>query len=269
MKLTFEKITLSGHILEHDITGKPIFYGVTSEPRRKKRVDKSPISSPEDNELKSAHRAKATVRRLVNSNAYKWNKPSGKPFTPIFATFTFKEDIRDVDKASIIFTSFIQRLNYFVSGGTKKHFLHYISVTEFQDKNRDGVIHFHVLLFNLRYIDKVYDEIKRVWKYGHVNIQSVKKIKDLGKYLVKYMIKSMRDGRLKGHKKYFASRGLYRPQVIYDSNTVDFIVGQLPQKAKISTASWENKYCKKITRTTYNLMEYPEAIDWVRHLVLK
>lgn len=266
MKTTEQKITLAGDILEHDVLGAPIFYG-TNYHQSHKRTGLLQ-SSPEENALKSAYRAKAAVRRLVNANTRQWNKPTGKPYLPIFLTFTFRPDIRDITQANGIFTLFIKRFNYFVSDGVKKHSLLYITVIEFQDKNRDGVIHFHALFFNLPYIDRVYDEVKRVWQWGHVNVKSVRNIKDMGQYMVKYMTKSMQEGRLKGKKKYFTSRSLLKPVVIYESEQVEFILTQLPSESKVGTASWDNKYCKKITRTTYNIQNHPGAIDWIRTLIL-
>lgn len=266
MQFTNQKITIAGHIVEYDIMEQPIKYGPDNH-KKHKSTGKT-LSTPEENEISSANRAKSAVRRLVNSNAHKWLKENGTSYLPIFITLTFEDDIRDLDIASGFFKVAMQRLNYFV-GGSKKHFLHYIAVTEFQDKTREGVIHYHVLFFNLPFIEKVYDEIKRIWRHGNINVKSVRNVKDLGRYMVKYMTKNLKDGRLKGRKKYFASKGLKRWTVLYEKDLVSLIVEMLPEQCKIGTSSWDNPHCKKITRTTYNVQSNPEALAWLYALVLK
>jgi len=265
MQFTNQKITIAGHIVEYDFMEQPIKYGPDN--RKKHTSTGHPLSTPEENEISSANRAKSAVRRLVNSNAHKWLKANGTSYLPIFVTFTFEDDIRDLDIASSFFKVAMQRLNYFV-GGSKKHFLHYIAVTEFQDKTREGVIHYHVLFFNLPFIEKVYDEIKRIWRHGNINVKSVRNVKDLGRYMVKYMTENLKDGRLKGRKKYFASKGLKRWTVLYEKDLVSLIVELLPEETKMNTVSFDNKHCGKITRTTYDVRNDPKALAWLFDLVL-
>lgn len=266
MQFASQKITIAGDIVEHDVLDQPVKYGPTN--RKKYASTSKPVSSPEENEESSANRAKAAVRRLVNANAYKWLKPTGQPYLPIFVTFTFEEDIRDLDIANNIFTIAMKRLNYFVNKGLKTHCLHYVAITEFQDKTREGVIHYHVLFFNLPFIAQVYDEIKRIWQHGNINVKSVRNVRDLGKYMVKYMTKNLKDGRLKGRKKYFASKGLKRWRVIYEKDLVELMVEMIPESCKVNTVSFDNKHCKKITRTTYNVKDDSKALAWYYDLVL-
>jgi hypothetical protein len=266
MKITNKKLIISGNIVEYDVMEIPIIYGTNY--RVKHKQTGLSVSSPEENEEKSANRSKSSVRRLVNANAFKWLKQNDTPYLPIFITFTFKDDIRDVEYANRIFSDFMQRLNYALTG-SKKYILQYLSVIEFQDENRNGVIHYHVLFFNLRYMTRIYDEIKRIWKHGNVNVQSIRHIKDLGKYLVKYMSKNVKDERLKGKKKYFVSRGLKHWRVIFQQELVDVIVQQLPEGCIIGQGSWPNKHCKKITRVTYDMKNNPQAIDWVNTMMIK
>lgn len=266
MEFVNQKITIAGHIIEYDTMEQPIKIGTNYH--RKRKPSSKPISTPEEREASSANRAKTAVRRLVNANAHKWLKPVGGSYLPIFVTLTFEEDMRDLVSANALFTTAMQRLNYFV-GGSKKHCLHYIAVTEFQDKTRAGVIHYHVLFFNLPFIERAYDEIRRIWRHGNTNVRSVRNVKDLGRYMVKYMTKNLKDGRLKGHKKYFASKGLKRWTVLYEKDLVSLIVEMLPDQCKIGTSTWDSPHCKKITRTTYNMQSNPEALAWLHTLVLQ
>jgi hypothetical protein len=173
--------------------------------------------------------------------------------------FSFKLDIRDVDEANDLFTEFMQRLNYLMRKN-KKHYLRYLAVTEFQDETRGGVVHYHILFFNMRYIKQIYDEIRRVWKHGNVNIKSIRNIKDIARYMVKYMSKNMADGRLAGKKKYFTSRGLLKPKEIYDEKTVLEIVKQLPEACKLPPKSWQTEHNGTFTRTTFDLRNNPGAL---------
>jgi len=92
--------------------------------------------------LNSATRARKEVRYCVNANIDVLGKDSAK-----FLTLTFKEDIRDQRIANRLFSKFIQRVNYHLGKRTK-----YLAVVEFQDKKRKGVIHYHVIFFNVPYL---------------------------------------------------------------------------------------------------------------------
>ncbi len=87
--------------------------------------------------------------------------------------------------------------------------------------------------------------------------------------MVKYMSKNLKDGRLKGRKKYFASKGPKRWDIIYDETLVDLIINMLPNDAKVNTSSWDSPHCKQITRTTYNIHKDPQALAWLYNLVLQ
>lgn len=266
MRPTHQKLTIAGTTIDFDTYEKPIFYGTNYHVKHGRSG--LTLSTPEDNEIKSAYRAKARVRLLVNANASQWFKQNGNPYMPIFITFTFRLDIRNVDEANTLYTDSMQRLNYFVRH-EKKHSLLYLTVIEFQDKTRGGVVHYHTLFFNMRFIERVYDEIKRVWKHGNVNIKSVRKVKSLSRYMVKYMTKNLKDGRLKGKKKYFISRGLLKPQIVRDEQQVAFIVKQLPETCKVSTGSWPSKYNGKITRVVYDLQSNSQALALLNSMMVK
>lgn len=266
MNYTHNKLNISGTIIEFDTMQRPIFYGTNYH--IKPSTGGRQITNPEENQLKSAYRSKKKVRHLVNANAFQWFKRNGAPYLPIFITFTFKLDIRDIDEANKLYTDFMQRFNYFMTK-QKKHGLQYLAVTEFQDENREGVVHYHTLFFNMRYIRQAYDEIKRVWTHGNTNVRSVKRIKNIAQYMTKYMTKSMRDGRLAGKKKYFTSKNLLKPKEIKDEKTVLYLVGQLPKSSIVSSGSWLNKHCGKYTRITYDLVNNPNSLALLNSVVVK
>jgi hypothetical protein len=266
MNCTHNKLTVAGHFVEFDTMEKPVFYGTNYH--IKHTTSTKTISNPEEIQLKSVYRSKKNVRLLVNANAFQWFKPNHRPYLPIFITFTFRLDIRSVDEANEMYTDFMQRLNYFMTK-EKKHTLHYLAVIEFQDENREGVVHYHTLFFNMRYINQAYDEINRIWKHGNTNIKSIKTVKNISRYMVKYMTKSLADGRLAGKKKYFTSKKLLKPKQILDERTVLSLIEQLPKESIISSGSWLNKHCGKMTRITYNLEKKPKALALVNNTMVK
>jgi hypothetical protein len=81
------------------------------------------------------------------------------------------------------------------------------------------------------------------------------------------MTKNLKDGRLKGRKKYFASKGLKRWTVLYEKDLVSLVVELLPEETKMNTVSFDNKHCGKITRTTYDVKNDPKALAWLFDLV--
>lgn len=144
----------------------------------------------------SRSRAKNRLRRLISSNIAKWGK------VPILVTYTFKENLKDLDKANRIFRNYTQRINRKL--GFK---LKYLSVPEFQKR---GAVHYHVIYFNLPYFEDI-GFLERVWKQGMCKIEAVRKPKAIGFYLSKYLQKSIGDVRLMGKKSYTASKGLFKP----------------------------------------------------------
>ena len=153
-----------------------------------------------ENYKRSQKRRRETIRRLVCTN---FKNDSSK-----FLTLTFKDDIRDVKKANKEFKKFIQRLNYFIQKKDLNFKLKYVAVVEFQDKNRDGVVHYHIIC-NLPYIPKKF--IEDTWGRGFIKINRIDKVDNLGAYVTKYMNKDIDDDRLMGLKAYNCSKNLDRP----------------------------------------------------------
>jgi len=246
-------MVLAGATLEHTIfpyslergIGNP--FGVRT-PVVRKNLAVSPASS---------YRAGKTLRRLVDANIGKYLRPNGTPFRAVFLTLTFRDSIRDMGQANGYFTLGIQRLNYDLFK-TKTNKLKYVAVPEFQDKNRSGVIHYHVLFFNLPYMHRIYDRIRDIWSYGHVNVQSVARVKSVSSYLSKYLTKSATDPRLAGYKKYFASKGLFKPLVVRASETIDLLasyIKDLPPQSVYSFKPFEG-LDTPVERRTYHIPLY-------------
>ena len=200
-------------------------------------------------------RARRKISDLVNSNSYSWADESGFVFKPIFLTLTFEENVTDIEMANYEFTKFIQRFNYEITG-QKGSYLKYVAVIEFQER---GAIHYHAIIFNLPFIEKIYDKLKTIWTAGFFKISLIDKVKNVGFYLVKYMHKKLEDPRLKGHKCYFTSKNLKQPRVIYFEELINLILPMLPQETKEKEI--ENiriDYLLTMDIIIYNLKEQPD-----------
>jgi len=189
--------------------------------------------------------SRKTAKRIIYSNAWRWFSPTKRVYQPFFLTLTFAENITDLKEANRLFSKFIQRLNYLLTG-KKKSYLAYLSVPEFQKR---GAIHYHVIIFNLPYMPhRVYHTLIQLWGKGRIQLVKVDCMDRLINYLSKYMVKSS-DPRLNGKKRYFASRVCLRPQISYDFMTTL----RLPDSMKIYSAEWETDYLGHMTYRMYIL----------------
>ncbi|OGC45211.1 hypothetical protein A2V49_01215 [candidate division WWE3 bacterium RBG_19FT_COMBO_34_6] len=91
----------------------------------------------------------------------------------------------------------------------------YIKVAEFQDKNKRGAVHFHVMC-NLPYIDS--EVLEKMWGYGFIKIR--KPPYDIAKYLFKYLIKNSYDKRFEGKRSWSHSKNLVVSKVWYQQMAI-------------------------------------------------
>lgn len=189
--------------------------------------------------IRSNRRAKQKVMDLVACNANKWTDFNGDRVMTKFITLTFKEDnenTRDLQWCNNELSKWLKRVSYHVYG-VKKNVLKYISVPELQKR---GVWHFHIILFNLKYVK--HSKLLDLWggkKKGSVNVKAIK-VKSEG-MVSRYVVKYMTDGigaedkkdksedkaeyekylelGLEDTRRYNPSRGLHQPvKVSYKSD---------------------------------------------------
>ncbi len=266
MKLTNTKIIISGSTLEaFEYLDKQIAYGFTVPEKQRKSntkievVDKESKRRKEESREKGMNRARSTLRRLINANAWKWEKPSGESFLPVFVTLTFAENIQDTKIANLLFSKFIKRLTYYVGGG-KKSFLKYVVVTEFQKR---GAIHYHAIFFNLKYVHK--DDLYKLWEQGFVNIKKIGNVNNAGAYICKYMSEEFKDERLDGKKRYFSSRGLNKPTIIKNEANARSVLSQIPKKL-IKFEKEFDSHVGKIKYIQYQIDKNESFIDIIPEL---
>lgn len=264
LKLTNTKVIISGSIIEAYLyNDRPLTYGynVPNHNRERTRinvVDEASKLRKIESRKRSMRRAGANIRKLINANAWQWKTPNDIPYAPVSVTLTFRDDITDVDIANTEFHLFIRRLNYIASGGAKKCHLKYVSIIEFQDKNRPGVAHYHVVFFNLP--DKTTELISDIWGHGFVDVKNVKDISNIGAYLSKYLSQASNDNRLDDHKRYFSSRGLIQATEVRDQNIAQDIIKQIP-KEYLSESSCFDGYQGGIRCVKYKLNKYDTLFD--------
>jgi hypothetical protein len=268
MKLTRIKLILAGSRIEsHKYLDNPLVYGSSRTISRKvnQRIviidDASRLRKIKSREC-STRRAGSKFRKVVSSNAWLWKDSCGVPYDPIFVTLTFREDIRDIEIANKMFSSFIRRLNYHVFGKFKASNLKYVAVLEFQDETRNGVIHYHLIFFNLP--KGTLEIITQTWTHGFVKVNKVDEIDNVKFYTSKTLSSKDSDdtpktlsseggdARLDGHKRYFVSRGLYQPIEIRDEDKAKSILELIP-KAYIPKMDIFNGYQGSVKRACYTL----------------
>ncbi len=263
-KLTHLKLILSGSTIEaYNYTERPISYNYIVKKNNVYKpkiivVDKETLERKIASRKASMQRSRSQLLRLVNMNAWQWMKPTGKSYIPVFLTFTFAENIKDIPIANRIFSNFIKRLNYFIAD-TKTSFLKYTVVTEFQDFSRDGVIHYHAVFFNLKHIWK--DTLYEIWGQGFVDIKKISHVDNLGAYISKYMVKHFEDDRLDGKKRYFSSRGLHKPYIVRSEKKALEIVRRIPAKYIFKQTEFDSIYHGKGKYRQYKLGKKQSLID--------
>ena len=197
-----QKLTVFGSHFLH-ITYKTRQYTYAN---KNKNNEKNPNNKRRQDNL---IRTRNLIYQIVTMNA-----EDNPLYRPVFYTITFKENMQDIPTANKEFQKFIQRLNYHVG-----HKLKYLSVIEFQKR---GAIHYHVVFFNLPFIDKAV--IEKKWGHGFTRIETADNVNDCALYIAKYLKKNLIDKRLVGQKSYFTSKGLPRPETYYQDQNIDTIL---------------------------------------------
>lgn len=239
------KLIKSGPLLEIYDLGRAIFLGrhikkfkTEEEQERANYLKSKNPTNPQDTINASARRAKKNIRRLINANCFRWFKPNGERCRPLTLTLTFAENIQDLKTANYEFTKFIRRLNYEANKiegrDVKISYVKYLGVFE---KQKRGAIHYHLIFFNLPYIENIYDKMRNIWGLGRIDVggqhksmvkvKSQVKLKRIIDYFTKYIQKSVLDENLKHQKRYIASRDLLKPVEQYSDEVISIIRGYL------------------------------------------
>lgn len=247
MKTTHYKLIQTPKEIEFFHYEKPIFYDFDNK-RRRANLEVKDDETKKQNRERSLYRSRARLRRLVNANVDEWASITGKRYRPLFLTLTFRENIIDLQSANYEFTKFIQNLNYLI--GFKKSIIKYLVVPEFQKR---GAVHYHVIIFNLPFVDNIYDKLNRIWGNGFMLLKSLDKINNIGNYISKYMSKGKVDLRLISNKAYFASHGLKQPIESKDETRIKKILETLSPDIKPFEKKYKDEYYGTVVYKNYPL----------------
>lgn len=145
--------------------------------------------------LNSLRKTFNRLRELINTN-FEGSK------NELFITLTYKGELQTNDTKKVYedYKNFMKRLKYrFRNEST----IDYINVLE---PHASGNFHMHVLM-RFNDLDKIYipnEELARIWGNGHVKVQSINGVDNIGAYVSAYLADIEIDGdiaeKLKGHK---------------------------------------------------------------------
>jgi hypothetical protein len=224
---------------------------------RQKREDRTEEEKQRDRK-RNLWRARNALIDTINANV---DRPWGERLK--FFTMSFKDDIFDLKEANSQFNKFIKRLEYDIN---RK--VHYTVIARFQDGKRpggkvggrEGVIHYHVLFYDLPYVP--HDKLTGIWGRGFVWINAVDDVDNLGVYMVAgYMGNEIDDERLNGQKHYWSSRGLSRAVVMYGTEDLSAKLG-IQGREPVKRKTFISEYIGVITYEQYNLKR--EGKDYER-----
>lgn len=214
------------------------------KPRRwQKKDDRELATNGRDKEYvgRVATNARNKIRRLACANFLETKDT--------FLTLTYKENMQDLERGAYDLKKFIQKMKRRVNG------LKYLGVVEFQKR---GAIHYH-LLTNIpakknRWRQE--KEIAELWEKGQiVKLKNIYNVDNLGAYLVKYMTKELADERLKGHKRYFFSRGnLLQPKILTGDELLRTLVTVEGNMVPIFTSKYNTEFHGECKYREYNYL---------------
>lgn len=148
----------------------------------------------------------------------------------------------NIDQANHYFTNFIKRLKYYINKNCSKKFhdFKYIATREYQ---KNGNIHYHLVLFNFPYIDA--DKMAKLWKCGFIKINQIPESVEaynIGVYISKYFSKDF-DLKALNKKAFFTSRNLKRPDEykLFIDDFSEELFGEPTYKKTYQRKTYEDK----------------------------
>lgn len=259
---TDRQLKLCGAVIEVRLFGKEFFVGGRPEMENKEKVEKTKVEEVDKESIREQRlwRAKRQFHDHINCNVYAWPDSYGHIDPPQFITLTFGDNITDIKSANYEFTKYIQRLNFFITQN-KKSFLKYIVVIEFQKR---GAVHYHIMFFNMPYIEDNKKKIAEVWGQGFIHSKSIESVDGLKKtirYMSKYMSKNFDDSRLHGKKCYFVSKQLKKPRFVYFNDQIKELLDFVPPETlEYHSNTPTEGYIPLVDYKRYNLIKHPDIL---------
>lgn len=256
------QLKLTGHIIELRKFGREFYVGSRPKTHKKEisEIDPTELPNHKLSQEQRFWRAKRKLHDIINCNGYAWPDKNGHTDPPTFATLTFADNIQDTKYANREYSKFIQRLNFMITGNKEK-FLKYVVVIEFQKR---GAIHYHVLFFNLPYIEYLKTKMADLWGRGYINIKSVDRVKNVAKYMSKYMSKEFDNPRLYRKRCYFPSSDLKQPRLVYFDDRINEILELIPKETmEFFSDTPTDGYIPLLEFTRFNLSNNPKHLKQI------
>jgi hypothetical protein len=201
-----------------------------------------------DTSRKSAWRAKTKLRHIVNANTGAWRSPEGRTYRTVSVTLTFKEEVRDEARAHACLRRFLYMLEKW-KHATDPAKLKWVAIPERQEKTRQGVMHYHLIFFNLPRIEKKI--LDALWSYGFVDIRASNR-SNVGAAAASYLAKHFEEVS-RGQKRYYTSRGLHKPVVTNDQQDAARIMGEMQGVIEIDAYEGYSPMWGRIEKKTYKI----------------
>ena len=243
------KARITGSIAEIYLYTKPVEYGYEQPKVQKSTTRIQTDEQKQENKKRSLLQTRRNLRNILQSNAWQFNNDNGRPNVPLFITLTFRENITDLSTAHGEFTRFIQRFNNRLYGKDEAR-IKYLAVPEFQKR---GAVHYHVIFFNLPFIERIYDEINRIWRNGFTLVETIKNLSHMVNYVAKYITAEALDERLSRRKRYFTSRGLNKPFETRVESDIASLLEQLPKDKIIYRNVYNSDYGQETEYINFDL----------------
>jgi len=207
------KIIKCGKIIEVYHYETPYLYNLGSI-----RTTNSQLEESDDGRVRADNieRARKKIKRLVNSNTFVYG------YHPIFITYTFARNCTNIREANRLFEKHITDIRRRIVGRKVR----YLAVPELQKR---GAIHYHVVFFDLPFIDGIKTIFAESWGQGFIQIKAVKHVRNVGAYISKYFSKRWHDERVTGTKGYFSSSNLYQPELFRSIDILDSFGIMIPE----------------------------------------
>lgn len=237
---------ISGPIIEIKQYSEPVFSNFEGKSTGKGTIKKGDVKR-----MDNLNKTKHSLRQLINCNV-----DYVKRFNNKFVTFTYANapEGEDIVKCKDDLKKFMKRLKYHLKLSTLKYC--YVSEIQHnrQKKYNETVWHFHIIFFNLPYVD--FNDLNTLWGYGSTKINCIDKVDNVGAYVVKYMQKDMQETSY-NMDMYGCSRGnLERPIKISTDSEVDDILYHLEQIKKLPQyeSNSTSEYYGNVTYKQYNYL---------------
>lgn len=206
VKMSNVRIIKCGNIVELYEYAKPYIYNLGKGKQNESVSDEHEGRGARKD---SIERARRKIKRLINSNVYVYGR------NPIFVTYTFKGNVSSIREANRVFKSHIRDIRRDIVGRSVR----YVGVPEIQGRRAEiygvSVWHFHVVFFDLPYIENIKEKFEKSWGAGWVQIKVIDHVRNVGAYVSKYFSKQweIEIKQNKYQKAYYSTLNLFQPEV--------------------------------------------------------